>query len=129
MGKGKINVVGENIRKIRILSGITQEELALKCNLSQGYINQLEHGKRKYTQKSLELIVEALAVPVIELFSEEKTEHISEAVKPYKTRRSDNKVLLSLLDDLPDHIVSHYLVLLRIERDLLAKSKAKNKTL
>jgi len=129
MGKGKINVVGENIRKIRILSGITQEELALKCNLSQGYINQLEHGKRKYTQKSLELIVEALAVPVIELFREEKTEHISEAVKPYKTRRSDNKVLLSLLDDLPDHIVSHYLVLLRIERDLLAKSKAKNKTL
>ncbi|MGD0282354.1 MAG: helix-turn-helix transcriptional regulator [Dissulfurispiraceae bacterium] len=128
MEKRKVNVVGENIRKIRIGSGITQEELALKCDLSQGYINQLEHGKRKYTQKSLELITEALAVPVIELFREEKDERISETTTPYKTRRPDKKVLLSLLNDLPDHIVDHYLTLLKIERDLLEKDKAKKKT-
>ncbi|MDP2277243.1 MAG: helix-turn-helix transcriptional regulator, partial [Nitrospirota bacterium] len=55
------NIIGENIRKLRMQTGLTQEELALKSGLSQGYVNQLENGKRKYTQKSLELIADALA--------------------------------------------------------------------
>ncbi|MDI6759174.1 MAG: helix-turn-helix transcriptional regulator, partial [Candidatus Omnitrophota bacterium] len=52
------NIIGENIRKLRMQAGLTQEELALKSGLSQGYVNQLENGKRNYTQKSLELIAD-----------------------------------------------------------------------
>lgn len=57
------NLVGKNLRKIRMQMGHTQEEVALRSCLSQGYINQLESGKRMFTQKSLEKIAEALDVP------------------------------------------------------------------
>lgn len=46
------NIVGEKVRKIRKKLGMTQEELALKCGLTQGYINFLETGKRGYTKKT-----------------------------------------------------------------------------
>ena len=75
--------------------GLTQEEIALESGLSQGYINQLESGKRRYTQKSLELIADALSIPVVELFKEEETEYapsIAEEVERYRknvlTRRN-----------------------------------------
>lgn len=47
----KDNLVGENIRQIREGLNLTQEELALRCDLTQGYINFLENGKRGYTKK------------------------------------------------------------------------------
>ena len=77
------------------MEGITQEELALESGLSQGYINQLENGKRRYTQKCLELIAEALSVHMVELFKEEeKRHHVSVARKEfniYKTRHPSKK--------------------------------------
>lgn len=119
------NIVGENIRKIRQNAGLTQEELALKSGLSQGYINQLESGKRKYTQKSLELIANALSVPVAKLFFIEETGEIStadEKIKKY-AKPPDKKEFLALLNELPEHIVDHYLTLLKIEKKLLSKKK------
>ena len=65
------NIVGNNIRIIRIKKGLTQEALALESGLSQGYINQLENGKRLYTQKSLEMIAESLSTSVINFFKED----------------------------------------------------------
>ena len=135
MKKQDKNVVGENIRKLRLIAGVTQEELALKSGLSQGYINQLENGKRKYTQKSLELIADALAVPVAALFKvvdftlrEEgkQIDVISEKIAQYKRKRSDKKEFLGLLNELPEHIAEHYLALLKLEKKLLRKKKGKS---
>ena len=101
-------------------TGLTQEELALKSGLSQGYVNQLENGKRKYTQKSLELIADALAIPVAEMFKEEGEQRdvVSEKVVAYKRKRPDKKEFLVLLNELPDHIVEHYLTLLKLEKKI-----------
>ena len=85
-----MNVVGNNIKRFRENEGITQEGLALKSGLSQGYINQLENGKRRYTQKTLELIAESLSVPVIELFKEDDkklTTGKTEDVEIQKTKK------------------------------------------
>lgn len=114
------NIIGENIRKLRMQTGLTQEELALKSGLSQGYVNQLENGKRKYTQKSLELIADALAIPVAEMFKEEGEQRdvVSEKVVAYKRKRPDKKEFLVLLNELPDHIVEHYLTLLKLEKKI-----------
>lgn len=101
-------------------TGLTQEELALKSGLSQGYINQLESGKRRYTQKSLELIADALSIPMSEFFGED-VQHIPmvvEELKGYRKRRPSKKEFLALLNELPDHIVEHYLILLRLEREI-----------
>jgi transcriptional regulator with XRE-family HTH domain len=123
----KKNVVGSNIRKFRLKTGITQEELALKSGLSQGYINQLESGKRKYTQKSLELIAKALAIPLIDLFREGEYEEVSviadKEESKYQTKRSYKNEFMRLLNDLPEHIIDHYLTLLKLERELLLKNK------
>ncbi|MCF6153941.1 MAG: XRE family transcriptional regulator [Candidatus Brocadia sp.] len=121
----KKNVVGSNIRKFRLKGGITQEELALMSGLSQGYINQLESGKRNYTQKSLELIANALSMPIIEFFREENEDIpiVSEKEISYLKKRSYKKNFIQILNDLPEHIVEHYLILLKLERELLMKGK------
>jgi transcriptional regulator with XRE-family HTH domain len=56
------NTVGNNIRRVRLRRGFTQEQLGLESGLSQGYINQLESGKRRYTQKTLEQIVYSISI-------------------------------------------------------------------
>lgn len=122
----KKNIVGSNIRKFRSKVGITQEELALTSGLSQGYINQLENGRRNYTQKSLELIAHALSIPLIEFFREEEGKHVSfvaEKDSNYRKKRLNKKEFIQLLNNLPEHISNHYLTLLRLEHELLMKNK------
>lgn len=115
------NIVGDNIRRLRLKAGLTQEEIALRSGLSQGYINQIESGKRRFTQKSLELISDALLVPMIELFREEegtpRVEVINKPVERYK-KHPNKKEFLTLLSELPEHIVDHYLILLRLEKEI-----------
>jgi transcriptional regulator with XRE-family HTH domain len=122
------NIVGENIRRLRQEAGLTQDVLAAKSGLSQGYINQLEIGKRRYTQKSLEIIAEALSVPVIEFFIKERQEeapvvaekaerYASKGIKKHK-KKDYEKEFLRLLKGLPEHVVEHYLTLLRLESEM-----------
>lgn len=121
----KMNIVGENIRKFRQKSGITQEELALRSGLSQGYINQLELGRRNYTQKSLELIADSLSKPVIEFFSDAtggpKHPKVAEKHKQYQSPKSYKKELIAVLNSLPDPVIQHYLTLMKIEKEMLIK--------
>ncbi|MBM4066407.1 MAG: helix-turn-helix transcriptional regulator [Planctomycetes bacterium] len=120
----KKNVVGSNIRKFRLKAGITQEELALMSELSQGYINQLESGKRNYTQKSLGLIANALSIPIIEFFREdEEIPLVSEKESTYLKKKSYKKEFIQILNGLPEHIVEHYLTLLKLEKEVLMKNK------
>ncbi len=116
------NTVGENLRKIRTGMGLTQEEVALRSGLSQGYINQLESGKRMFTQKSLEQIAEALNVPLLNFFrkSEKKTEGVREDVSGYNKRKKtfSKKEIFTLLNELPAQLREHYLTLLKLEKEL-----------
>lgn len=118
----KKNIVGENLRRIRLKKGLTQEEVALRSGLSQGYINQLESGKRLFTQKSLERIAKGLNVPIIEFFKKEKkTEGVHEEISEYNKKRKKSpskKEILALLNELPPRLREHYLTLLRLEKEL-----------
>ena len=120
------NIVGENLRKIRRKMGLTQEEVALRSNLSQGYITQLENGKRRFTQKSLEQIAKALNVPLINFFKkdEKEADRVREEVSEYKCRSGrtpSKKEILSLLNELPPQLREHYLTLLRLEKEFWKK--------
>jgi transcriptional regulator with XRE-family HTH domain len=121
----KRSVVGENMRRLRLKAGFTQEEIALRSGLTQGYINHLEMGKRNYTQKSLELIADALSTPVIDFFKEDQ-EHkpaVSEAEPVYRDKKAIAKELLIIIKDLPEAVAGHYLTLMKIERDLLRSQR------
>ena len=121
------NIVGENLRKIRIEKGLTQEEVALRSGLSQGYINQLESGKRKFTQKSLEQIAKALDIPIIDFFKpgkEKLVEAVCEETSKYKyplKKPFPKKEMLALLNELPPQLREHYLTLLKLEKELWKK--------
>jgi len=52
------------VRVIREWRDVTQVYLSFKTNLSQGYISDIENGRRKGTAAALRLIANALQVPL-----------------------------------------------------------------
>lgn len=61
-------LVGERIRTLRQIRGLSQEQLALKANLNTSFIGQIERGGKKPTIDTLEKIVNALDVSFEDLF-------------------------------------------------------------
>lgn len=60
--------IGENVRRIRLSLGLSQTELAFKCNdKDYSQINRLELGKINFSVSYLKLIATALKVKVTEL--------------------------------------------------------------
>jgi transcriptional regulator with XRE-family HTH domain len=56
------------IRKLRETQGMTQEELARKAKVTQGYVSHLEKGlKKNPSLPTLKRLARALGVPVTEL--------------------------------------------------------------
>ena len=52
------------VRVIRELRGVTQTQLSAKTKLGQGYISDLENGRRKGTTDAMKRIAQALDVPL-----------------------------------------------------------------
>jgi transcriptional regulator with XRE-family HTH domain len=64
---GEIEVaksLGENIRGLRRAQGMTLEDVAARCNLSVGFLSQVEHGKKRPSTAALQRISETLKVAV-----------------------------------------------------------------
>jgi len=62
-----LKVVGNNIREIRHLVGISQEELGFRCDLDRTYISDVELGKRNISLINLNAIAESLSINLYEL--------------------------------------------------------------
>jgi len=81
----------------------------------------LENGKRKYTQKTLELIAGALCVTALDLLAINRTEEKSipknELTDPEKRKRFI-KDLSNLLRDMPINTLEHYVKLIKLEKEL-----------
>lgn len=55
-------LVGRNVRRIRLENGLTQEDLAVRSGFSQQYLSDLERGLRNPTVVSLFELAQALGV-------------------------------------------------------------------
>ena len=62
-------LVGENVRRLRLSRGLTQEEFAERCGFSQQYISDLERGRRNPTVVSLLELAQALGSSPVELIT------------------------------------------------------------
>lgn len=67
--------VGQNIRKIRISRGITQEQLAarlqiLGCDITRSAIAKIEVGQRHLYPDEIKLLKEILSTTYDEIFKE-----------------------------------------------------------
>lgn len=53
-------LLGQNIRKVRKKSGLSQEKLALMCGLDRSYMGRIERGEVNITVQKLYEIAESL---------------------------------------------------------------------
>ncbi|WP_252224646.1 MULTISPECIES: helix-turn-helix transcriptional regulator [unclassified Clostridium] len=77
--------IGEKIKELRKLKGLTQEELANKCGLSKNGLWNYENNKRNPNTEILERIAKVLGVPLYKLIVNEKVNEIKkleEVCKP-----------------------------------------------
>ncbi|RRD94239.1 helix-turn-helix domain-containing protein [Clostridiales bacterium COT073_COT-073] len=68
--------IGESIKQLRLENNLTQEELADRCELSKGFISQLERDLTSPSLDSLNDILESLGTNLAEFFSEKKEEKV-----------------------------------------------------
>ena len=60
-------LVGRNLRRIRQLKGLTQEQLAERSGFSQQYLSGLERGERNPTVVTLYELAQTLGVSHLDL--------------------------------------------------------------
>ena len=68
--------IGSKIKALRIVQGLTQEELADRAELSKGFISQLERDLTSPSIATLADILQCLGVTVSEFFAEDSDEQI-----------------------------------------------------
>lgn len=61
--------VGQQIQKLRESKGLSQQDLAAKCNFEKSNMSRLESGRVNPTLSTLEKVAKALDVSLVELFS------------------------------------------------------------
>lgn len=64
--------IGSKIKALRLKSQLTQEELADRCELTKGYISQLENDLTSPSITTLEDICETLGTNLVNFFGEDE---------------------------------------------------------
>ena len=81
-------IFGCRLKQIRTRFAITQEELALKCNMQPSHIGQLERGIKSPTLETLDKIATGIGISISDLVDFE-----SEIEIPNNFDEQTNKIL------------------------------------
>lgn len=68
--------IGQKIKELRLSNDLTLSELASRCEVTKGFLSQLERDLTSPNLSTLEDILEALGTNLTEFFSEEPEEQI-----------------------------------------------------
>ncbi|HIU19197.1 MAG TPA: helix-turn-helix transcriptional regulator [Candidatus Limiplasma stercoravium] len=68
--------IGEKLRELRIQRGLTQEDLADRCELSKGFISQVERELASPSIATLKDMLECLGVTLKDFFSDDSGEKV-----------------------------------------------------
>lgn len=71
--------VGNRIREIRKLRGLSQEQFSFECSLDRTYISGIERGVRNVSLRNLATIATNLGIPLQKLFTGVKSDAIVDA--------------------------------------------------
>ena len=90
--------LGEKIKRLRLQHGLTQEELALRCDLSKGFISQLERDLTSPSIATLKDVLECLGTDLRTFFSEPEEEKIVFGTQDvFDTRDEESGIAISWL--------------------------------
>ncbi len=62
------DIVGNRVKYLRGHLGLSQEKLALKCDLDRTYLNSVENGKRNISIVNIEKICRGLEITLEDFF-------------------------------------------------------------
>ena len=68
--------IGQKIKRLRVLKGLTQEELADRAELSKGFISQVERDLTSPSIATLVDILQCLGTTISEFFNDNLEEQI-----------------------------------------------------
>ncbi len=68
--------IGQKIKQCRIKNGLTLEELAARCELTKGFLSQIERDLASPSITTLNDIVEALGMTMADFFQDEVEEKV-----------------------------------------------------
>lgn len=63
-------LVAWNLRRVRVATGVSQEQLAVDAGVDRTYVGRVERGVENPTVGNLDKLVDALEVHISELFRE-----------------------------------------------------------
>ncbi len=63
-----LKVFGDNLKKYRTASGMSQEEFADKCGMHRTYISAIECYRRSISLENIQRIADALNIETYKLF-------------------------------------------------------------
>lgn len=64
------DLVGRNVRRVRVQKGISQERLAFDSGVDRSYLGGMERGEANPTVDILDRLAATLGVPLAEIFAE-----------------------------------------------------------
>ena len=76
--------IGKKIKELRLQNDLTLENLASRCELTKGFLSQVERNLTSPSISTLEDILEALGTNLSEFFHEDKMEPIVLTLHPHK---------------------------------------------
>lgn len=89
--------LGAKIKRLRLQCGLTQEELADRCELTKGYISQLENELTSPSIQTLLDVLSALGTTAAEFFAEEEEEQVVFTRDDFFEKDADEHVITWLV--------------------------------
>lgn len=80
-------LVGENVRRLRLASGLSQEAVAERMGVDRAYVSGLEVGRRNPTVLTLWHTALALQVNLVQLFEAPQQPQFEPSQKDLKEKR------------------------------------------
>lgn len=69
-----VQLLGKNVRRLRIEQGLSQEELAFRAGMKRSYLSDLERGVRNPTVRAMGRLADALGLRAPALISSDREE-------------------------------------------------------
>lgn len=99
--------IGERIHELRLNSGLSQEKLALRANITTTYLGYLERNLKNPTVKVIEQICNQLNISLSDFFSSSPV-----------PEKSEDSVSMQIITQISDKSEEEKLLILQIIKDI-----------